>query len=199
MRRDDRWKMIRNMIWKRLSTVALPVLAVALLPMGAGGQERPDFSGIWTRQGGGMAAGGARGAAGSLGSGWGSSFTMEQDADTLTVTRVFFARNDLQPPIRYRFALDGSEARTVVLMGLGMQEQLSTTRWDGDKLVIITVYDVPEGQSGGRITSEVTHTLSLQPPRAGRAAWPPSLVVETVRGGVLGGPSSTTRTVYTKN
>jgi hypothetical protein len=115
------------------------------------------------------------------------------------VVRVFFTRGDLQPPLKYGFALDGSETRNVVLMGRGMQEQVSTAVWEGDKLVITTVYDVPGGEGGGMVLGEVSQTLSLQPPSPGRAAWPPSLVVETVRGGVLGGPPSTTRTVYSRN
>jgi hypothetical protein len=196
MRCDDRWKIL----WNRPSTWVLLVFSVALLSTGAGGQERPDFSGVWTstvQGGGGFAAGGTRGA-GSLGSGWGSSFTIEQGADMLTVTRVFFSRGDLQPPLKFRFALNGSETRNVVLMGRGMQEQLSTTAWDGDNLVITTLYDVPKGQGSELILAEVTQTLSLRPPSAGRAAWPPSLVLETVRGGVLGGPPSTTRTVYNR-
>ena len=197
MRSDDRWKIL----WNRLSTLVLSAFAVALFANGAGGQERPDFSGIWTSpaQGGGFAAGGARGATASPGSGWGSSFTIEQDGDRLTLTRVFFSRADLQPPMKFRFALDGSETRNVVLMGRGMQEQVSTAVWDGDNLVITTLYEVPEGQGREMILAEVTQTLSLRPPSPGRAAWPPSLVVETVRGGVLGGPPSTTRTIYTRN
>ena len=129
----------------------------------------------------------------------GGDFTIEQDEDTLTLTRVFFSRADLQPPLKFRFALDGSETRNVVLMGRGMQEQVSTAAWEGDRLVITTVHDVAEDVGGERIVSEVVRTLSLRPPSAGRAAWPPSLVVETSRSGVLGGPPSTTTTVYTRN
>jgi hypothetical protein len=184
--------------WMRLSTTVLSMLAVALVFSSAAGQERPDFSGVWTSpsQGG---AGGMRGGGGSLGTGWGSSFTIDQDEETLTLTRVFFTRADLQPPIKYRFALDGSETRNVILMGRGMQEGVSTTAWEGDSLVITTIYDVVDDGSGERIRCDVVHTLSLEPPPAGRAAWPPSLVVETVRCGALGGPPSTTRTVFTRD
>lgn len=194
--------MLRNSSWKlgwmRPWAMVLTVFSVASVSASASGQERPDFSGTWTSpsQGGG---GGIRGSGGSLGTGWGSTFTIEQDEEVLTLTRVFFTRADLQPPIKYRFALDGSETRNVVLMGRGMQKEVSTTAWEGNSLVITTIYDVAGERGEGRILCEVTHTLSLQPPSAGRAAWPPSLVVETVRSGVLGGPPSTTRTVYTRN
>jgi hypothetical protein len=191
-----------KVVLSRSLTLILAASVLALLSTPAGGQERPDFSGTWTSAGQGRgpsSAGRGQQATGTLGSGWGSTFSIEQDADTLTVTRVFFARSDFQPPIKYRFALDGSETRNVVLMGRGMQEQVSTTKWEGESLVITTSYDVPLHRGGERIVCEMTHTLSLPPPRAGTAAWPPALVVETVRGGVLGGPPSTTRTVYNRN
>ena len=183
-----------------LSILLFVLIPPAISSTSLGAQERPDFSGAWTSTSQGRSGGaGGGGAMGSLGSGWGSSFTIEQDANLLTITRVFFSRGDLQPPIRYRFAIDGSETRNEIMMGRGMQEQLSTTSWDGDRLVITTLSEVGEGTGEERILSETTHTLSLQPPSAGRAAWPPSLIVETVRGGVLGGSSSTTRTVYSRN
>ena len=129
----------------------------------------------------------------------GEGFTLLQDTDTLTLERVFYARNDLQPAMKFRFALDGSETKNTVQMGRGDQVQVSTTAWDGDKLVITTVCHVLDTGDGRKITSKVTQALSLQPPPFGRNAWPPSLVIETVRSGVLGGPSSTTRTVYHRN
>ena len=193
MRSDD----FRKTGWTRLSTVLFSLFAVGLPISGVGGQEKPDFSGVWAS--GAQGAGTARGGAGSLGSGWGSNFTIEQDEDTLTVVRVFFTRGDLQPALKFRFALDGSETRNVVLMGRGMQEQVSTAVWEGDRLVITTVYDVPGGEGEGMVLGEVSQTLSLRPPPSGRAAWPASLMVETVRGGVLGGPPSTTLTVYNRN
>lgn len=162
------------------------------------GQERPDFSGTWTATASGDAAGGA-GTSSSLGSGWGTSFTLIQDASTLVLKRMVFARADLQPAMTFLFALDGSETENTVMMGRGEQVQVSTTAWDGDKLVITTVYHVQDAGDGRRVTSEVKQTLSLQPQQAGRTVWPPSLVIETVRSGVLGGPPSTARTVYDRN
>ena len=183
----------------RRSTCVLAVLAAGILTAGAAAQERPDFSGVWTASL--RPAAPSRGGAGtaSLGSGWGSSFVIAQDAEMLLLKRTFFSRGDLQPALRYRYALDGSETRNTVLMGRGRQVEVSTAAWDGSKLVITTTYTEPHAGEGKPLTSRVTRTLSLQRPSAGRSAWPPSLIVETVRHGALGGPSSTTRTVYSKN
>lgn len=126
-----------------------------------------------------------------MGSGWGSPITITQDATKLTVEYQFFARNDLQPPLTFVYALDGSETKNSVMMGRGVQEQTSRTAWDGDRLVITTIHSFADPSSGKTMTAEVKQTLSLSTPT--------SLVVETVRAGVLGGPSSTTRTTYVKS
>jgi hypothetical protein len=175
----------------RRSTFVLAAFFTGIVATGAAAQERPDFSGAWT------VAASPTGPGGSLGSGWGASFTLVQYADTLTLERAFYKRADLQPVMKFRYSLNGSETRNTVLMGRGAQVQVSTTGWEGDKLVITTVHTVPDAEDGRTVTCEVTQTLSLRPPRL--AAWPPSLVVETTRCGVLGGPPSTTRTVYARN
>ena len=82
------------------------------------------------------------------------------------------------------------------MMGRGIQVQVSTAAWERDTLVITTVFIVPDGDSGQTMASEVMQTLSLRPSTS--LVRLPSLVVETTISGVLGGPSSTTRTVYTK-
>jgi hypothetical protein len=173
------------------SAVLCTTFFLGLLAINAMAEKRPDFAGTWKASPAGDEA------AVSLGSGWGESFTLFQDANTLILERVFYARNDLQPAMKFRFALDGSETKNIVRMGRGEQFQVSTTAWDGDKLVITTVYHVFESQQ--KIESKVMQTLSLERPSFGRSAWRPSLVIETVRSGVLGGPASTTRTVYRGN
>ena len=189
----SRWR-----IRMKISTAALAVFVAGLLTAHALAQQRPDFSGAWSssvrpyR----YAPRGVESTA-SLGSGWGQSFTITQDADTLLIERAFFSRYDLQPAMKFRYALDGTESRNTVWVGRGEQVQISTSAWEGDKLVITTVYTEPQPGGAQPITCEVTQTLSLQPARL--PAWPPSLVVVTVRHGVLGGPSSTTRTVYFKD
>ncbi len=179
------------------STVVLAALATVILTTGAAAQERPDFSGAWTILAPPTGPGGGAASSGSLGSGWGDSFTVKQHGDTLTIERAFYRRADLQPIMKFRYSLDGSETRNTVLVGRGMQVQVSTTAWEGDKLIITTVHTEPDAGDGLTVTCEVTQTLSLVPPQL--AAWPRSLVVETKRCGALGGPPSTTRTVYSRN
>jgi hypothetical protein len=180
----------------RITSSLGPLLAL-LVCAAVGAQARPDFSGRWTSdpEPSAAAAGGQRGArgggragarGGDMGSGWGSSITITQDARQLTVEYVFFARGDLQPPLRFAYALDGSDTTSVVTMGRGEQRQTSTTAWDGGTLVITTVY--PFTNPGETLTGEIVRRLSLESPT--------SLVVEATRPGVMGGPSSTTRTTY---
>jgi hypothetical protein len=179
------------------STIVLAALTIGFLATGAAAQERPDFSGAWTVLASPTGPGSGGGSGGSLGSGWGDAFTVQQSSNALAVERTFYSRADMQPTMMFRYSLDGSETQNTVLMGRGMQVQVSTTAWEDDKLIITTVHSETDAGDGQTVTCEVTRTLSLVPPRL--AAWPPSLVIETTRCGALGGPPSTTRTVYTKS
>jgi hypothetical protein len=123
-----------------------------------------------------------------MGSGWGSTITVTHDASRLRVEYMFFTRGDMQPPLRFDYALDGSESKNTVMMGRGIQEQRSTASWQGDRLVIVTRHPFVNPENGQTMTMAVTRTLSLESPA--------TLVVETVRSGVLGGPATTSRTVY---
>jgi hypothetical protein len=125
-----------------------------------------------------------------MGSGWGPNITITQDATRLTVEYMFFTRGDMQQPLRFHYALDGSETKNSVMMGRGIQMQTSRTSWNGEQLVITTLHTFNNPENGQPMTSEVKRVLSL--------ASPDSLTVETTRGGVLGGPPSTTLTVYRK-
>jgi hypothetical protein len=111
------------------------VIAIALLSMLlAAGQARPDFSGRWTSEPETSAAGaradvpvsGPR--RGDMGSGWGPTLTITQTAATLTVEYAFFGRGDMQPPLTFKFALDGSPTTNAVMMGRGIQVQTSRRR-----------------------------------------------------------------------
>lgn len=171
-----------------------------------GAQAKPDFSGRWTSEpepaaappagapaqpGGGRTAGPGRGGpAPDIGSGWGSTITLTQNATSLTVEYAFFTRGDMQPPLKFVYALDGSESKNTVMMGRGLQVQTSRTSWSGESLVITSNYVFTDPQSGKPATAEVKRTLKLESPA--------SLSVETVYGGVLGGPPTTSRTVYRK-
>jgi len=195
----------------------LSVAAVILFAVSVTGQTKPDFSGRWTSEpeptatapGGGGQPGAARGGGGGggqrggggerggggrngdMGSGWGSNITIAQDASRLTVEYAFFTRGDMQPPLKFVYALDGSETKNSVMMGRGIQAQTSKTAWDGDKLVITTTHNFDNPANGQPMKIEVKQMLSLESPT--------SLVVETTRSGVLGGPPSATRTVYKKS
>ena len=115
----------------------------------------------------------------------------------LTVERVFFVPGDLQPVMKFRYALDGAETKNTVLMGRGFQEQISKTDWEGARLVITTVHSFSDPEDGRPMTTEVTQSLWLEQPTY--LVRPPSLVVETTISGVLGGAASTTRTIYTRS
>ena len=96
----------------------------------------------------------------------------------------------MQLPLRFTYALDGSETKSSVMMGRGTQVQTSRATWNGDALVITTTYGFTDPQTGKPASGQVKRTLTL--------ASPTSLVVETVASGVLGGPDSTARTTYRK-
>jgi hypothetical protein len=148
----------------------------------------PDFSGRWTIQAAPAEGAGGRG---NMGSGWAATITVTQDATRLTVEYAFFGRGDMQPPLKFVYALDGSETRNSVMMGRGIQGESSKAAWDAEKLVITTVHGFADPTSGKPMTQTVKRTLWLEAPG--------TLVVEAARSGVLGGPPSTTRTVYTKS
>jgi len=174
--------------------VVLAALTTFVLAGDVEGQIQIDFSGQWVAS----AAGGGRGnAAPTAGSGWGPAFSILQRSDTLIVERIFFSpRVDLQPPLKFRYPLDGSTSDNTIVMGRGFQTQTSRASWDGDALVIVTVHSDEGANRGQGVTSEVTHRLSLQEGRL--IAIPASLVVETTRSSAMGGQASTTRTVYTR-
>ena len=173
-------------------------MLIAILLLGALSQSLVDFSGRWTLDAPAIATTpavpgtpAAAAAPGDMGSGWGSAITIAQNAKQLSVEYAFFSRYDAQPPLTFSYPLDGSEGRNVVMMGRGEQIESSTTQWSGSTLVITTKHRVDAGVPGKPLTVEVTRKLSLESPT--------TLIVEVTRAGVLGGPSSTTRSVYRKS
>jgi hypothetical protein len=180
----------------------LAAVAVVAITLVQATQPRPDFSGRWTTdpdpaaaaaqpaRGAGPGAPGRGGQPADVGSGWGSTITVTQAATSLTVEYAFFTRGDMQPPLKFVYALDGSESKNTVMMGRGLQVHTSRTTWTAESLVITSAYSFTDPQSGKPATAEVKRTLKLESPT--------SLVVETIYGGVLGGPATTTRTVYRK-
>jgi len=172
----------------------LRVLTVVLFAVSVMAQAKPDFSGRWTiePEAAVPASNGRSGpGVGNMGSGWGSNITIAQDATRLTVEYAFFVRGDMQPPLKFVYAFDGSQSKNSVMMGRGIQLQTSKTAWEGDKLIITTEHSFENPANGQPMTTKVIQSLSLQSPT--------SLLVETTRSGVMGGPSTTTKTIYKKN
>ena len=159
--------------------------------------QMPDFSGTWTLDTPPIATTpavpgtpAAAAAPGDMGSGWGSTITIAQTAQRLTVEYAFFSRYDLQPPLKFVYRLDGSESRNTVMAGHETQTRVSRAAWAGQTVSIVTIYPGIDPDSGKPFSTEVTQHLSL--------AAPGQLVIETLRRGVLGGRDITTRTVFTR-
>ena len=177
-------------------TMVLVVIAlVGWMSSGVTSQAPADFSGRWTLEPEPAPAPAAPGTPaapvrGDMGSGWGSPLTITQDPTKLTVEYTLYTRYDLQPPLKFVYALDGSESKNTVMMGRGTEVQSSRTAWDGAALNITTMFTLPDPVTGKPFTTEVKQKLSL--------ASPTSLLVEVTRSGALGGRATTTRAVYRK-
>ena len=161
------------------------VAIVSAYPIIAGAQARPDFSGEWTRvdstteQRSVASVGDAAFRVGNMGSGWGSPLSLKQQGNQLVVEYTHFGTYDLQPRLRFAYALDGSESRNALNIGHTEEMLRSRAMWRDSTLVITTIYPAPSG------TTEVRHALTLESPT--------SLLIETTRG------PTTTRTVYRKS
>ena len=176
-----------------LPCVRAVIVAVMAVTVEAAIQAPADFSGRWTEAppadpAAGRGRGGTRG---NMGSGWSTTIAISQDAKQLVVESIVYTRSDLQAQPRFVYALDGSETRNTVTVGRGSQVQSSRAAWDGASLRITTSHTLSDPSSGKPLTMEVVQTLSLESPTR--------LVIDVTRAGVLGGPPSTTRTVYTKS
>lgn len=176
-----------------LVTLSLAFVLVAV----PSAQPAADFSGRWTLEAPVIASTppvpgspAVAASAGDMGSGWGPILAITQDAARLRVEYAVFSRYDLQRPLTFTYALDGSESRNIVMMGRGEQAESSQARWSGATLVITTSSQVVDRGAGKPFTTEVTRKLWLESPT--------TLIVEVTRAGALGGPPSTTRAVYRK-
>ena len=155
-------------------------------------QAPADFSGRWTMTPAPAATGPAAASArGDMGSGWGATIVITQDARQLVVETIQYSTYDMQQQPRFVYALDGAQSRNAVMMGRGMQEQSSRAVWDGATLAITTAHRLTDPASGAPLDLTVTQKLSLESRT--------TLIVEVTRSGVLGGRPSTTRTVYTQS
>ena len=109
--------------------------------------QKPDFSGTWTLDP--PAATAAGGGGDALGNG---PATIKQTADTLTIERAMSGA-----AVTLTYKLDGTDSRNM-LMGEGGQQadSLSTVKWDGPKLTIVTKQEMD-----GRLT-ESTQVWTVQ-------------------------------------
>jgi hypothetical protein len=175
--------------------LTLAALGLALVATSATAQ-RPDFSGTWTRVDSGQAGRGvaATGDAafrrGDMGNGWGSPLAITQTANRLLVEVTYFSTYDLQPKVKYAYALDGTESKNVVMLSHESSTQRSTAAWEGAKLVISTKFAAPPGPGGRPRESELRQALSLDAAGA--------LVIESTRSDITGGAPNTVVTTYTK-
>jgi hypothetical protein len=170
---------------------------VALLFVSRAWAQPPDFSGKWVVVPESSAAGATQGSApptlsaqGNMGSGWPPEIQLTQDASTLIVQFTYYHPRDVQPPIIFKYFLDGSTSRNAIDLGRGTQEQVSRTRRDGDSLVITTTHSFLNPITKQPMTSETRQKLTL--------ASPTQLIIETARSAVMGGQSSTTKTTYSR-
>jgi hypothetical protein len=175
------------------NTFAIVIALSLTASLSAVAQQRPNFSGEWTRvdqvdRPSVATAGDLAFRSGSMGSGWGSPITIHQDASRIVIEYPYFSAYDLQPPVRFEYALDGSESRNSVMIGHSASPQRSRVEWRDSTLIITTLYATPD--LGGSTTAEVRQALTL--------ASPSSLVVETTRTGVAGAPANVLRTQFTK-
>ena len=167
--------------------------AAVLLASVAGAQATPNFAGKWkvvpnvapaTQPT-------APRVPATMGSGWPAEITITQDANTLTLEYTPYVASDIQPVWKFVHPLNGAESKQSINTGHGDREQLSLAMWDGNRLVISTTQRFTNPDTGELMTSEVRRALSLD--SAGL------LVVETTHVGALGGPTSVTRTLYSKS
>ena len=152
----------------------LTVLAVAASTTIAAAQAPPSFAGKWTLV---PDANTPQGGMGGLG----QEATITQDAATITITRT-----NQMGTFTSNYKLDGSESRNVLNFQGNSVDQLSTTKWDGGKLLLNTKMDF-----GGNLV-EIKTVLSLD--SSG------NLVVESTRPDFQGGGAMvTTKMTYKKN
>jgi hypothetical protein len=149
------------MILARVGVIAAAILAVATVAWA----QKPDFSGTWTLDpASAPAAGGGGGEGGALGNG---PATIKQTADALTIERTM---GDAKVTLTYK--LDGTESRNM-LMGRGgrQADTVSTAKWDGRKVTILTKQEM-DGQlseftqvwtvEGSTLTVETTNARGTQ-------------------------------------
>jgi hypothetical protein len=137
----------------RVGVIAAAILALATVAWA----QKPDFSGTWTLDPASAPAAGGDG--GALGNG---PATVKQTADALTIERMI---GDAKLTLTYK--LDGTDSRNMMIGQGGQQaDSLSTAKWDGSRLTIVTKQEM-DGQlsestqvwtiAGSTLTVETTN------------------------------------------
>jgi hypothetical protein len=160
------------------------IAAVAFVASSAFAQAT-SFAGTWNMVvdpaqqqaagGGGGGGGGGRGGRG----GFGPTFTVAQDAKTLTVTQT---RGETT--INTVYNLDGSESKNTVQGRGGAMEQISIAKWEGANLVVITK------QQAGEQTIDIKRVFSIGADGV--------LTIETTRPAMGENPATTSKVQYKK-
>ena len=129
--------------------VAAATLAFVVAIAASAFAQKPDFSGTWTLDAAASEMGGAGGGGGR--GMMAGPITVKHTGDTLTVERTFGENK-----VTSTYKLDGSESKNT-MMGRGGQqmEAVSTAKWDGQKLSIVTK------QSMGDQTFETTEVWNV--------------------------------------
>jgi hypothetical protein len=130
----------------RVGVIAAAIVALATVAWA----QKPDFSGTWTLDpASAPAAGSVDGGGGALGNG---PATIKQTADALTIERTM---GEARVTLNYK--LDGTESRnTMMVRGGQPADSISTAKWDGPKLTIVT-----KEEMGGQV-SESTQVWTVE-------------------------------------
>lgn len=123
--------------------LALAVTALAFV------QAKPDFSGTWTLDPAKSVMGGGPGGPPGGGAGRGPAGSVTIKQTTTELTREMTGRGGQTMTVTYK--LDGSESTNT----MGQMTAKSKASWDGDKLVVKTTRETPNG------SMETTETWSV--------------------------------------
>jgi hypothetical protein len=164
----------------RRNALIVGALSLVFAAAVAQAQDKPNFSGSWTRVAdpNAAAAGGRGGGRGGLG----MTATLTQDANTLTVTRTMQAGE-----IKTVYNLDGSDSKNTMMMGRGGNsvEQISKASWEGNTLVITTNYTMGENAvtTTQKFSLDASGQLVLEVTNPGRGGGAPVTMTMTYKKG----------------
>lgn len=186
--------MLRDSIPRALLAASLLTLSIE-----AAAQSHPSFDGTWVLTGDGAhtpratvvaESGDAAFRIGDMGSGWGATLTFERRGERLVLEYPYFSAYDLQAPLHYEFALDGSEVMNDITIGPDATRLHTRAMWHGDTLLITTRQPVPRDVAPAGVMAEVRRALVLESPDL--------LLIVTTRAGVAGAPANVVRTTYAR-